>query len=159
MLLFLLSEFFLQLLRKYALKGLKSSLIDISWLLDCPNGLLVNSRISINRGSTQSSSFGRLNSLRRLRLLCLFFDRSLNCIDHYKRFLLRCAFLVIRISHLMLVWLRIIELNFLFFLDDGGIISRRGSTKVDRLVNQVAYLSNICVFIAFTVPPAGLPIL
>ena len=68
----------LQLLSKYALKGLKCGLVEISRLLNCANGLLVDFRRRFNRGSTDSSSTSRPNSLRRLRLLGLFLDQPLN---------------------------------------------------------------------------------
>ena len=137
------SQFILQLLSKHILKGLKSSLIDTSWLLNCLYWLLVDSRRSINRGSTHSSSSGRLNSLRRLRCLDLFPDHLLNCSgSFFGSWLLGWAKWVIMIGHWKFVWLRSLELLLLLFLySDGGLISRRRSSEVDRLFDIEAYCS------------------
>ena len=158
LLLKLLSLFY-ELLCKYTLKGLKSSLFDISWLLNWLSGLLVDSRRRTYRGNTYSSSCARLNSLRNLWLLRLFFDRLLNSRSKNLRWsLLCCAMRVILISHCRLVWLGRHGLLLLLLLCYGGLISRRGSSKVNRLVDVVAY----CSFIYFTTsifPFARLPIL
>ena len=132
-LLSLFSQFLLQLLSKYTLKGFKSSLIDINWLLFWRNGLLASYMRSINRGSTYSSSSGRLNSLRRLRLLCLFYSQI-------RWWLLCCAIWVILIGCWKLVCLRGLDL-LLLLLDDGGLFSRRGSCEVDWLFDIIVYCS------------------
>ena len=159
----LISQFLLQLLGEYALKGLKSCLIDTSRLLNCLNGLLVDSRRSINRGSTDSNSSGRLNSLRRLRFLHLFFDRPLNwSLNLFDRSLLCCALMVILISHWKLVWRRSLRhLLLLLLYGDGRIISRGWSTEVNRLVDKVAYCSNMFVInlVIVNCPSARLPVL
>ena len=155
-LLSLLSE----LLSKYALKGLKSSMIGISQLLYCHNRLLVDFRKGINRGSTNSSSSDRLNCMMRLRFLSLFVDQSLNLRSHlFGSTLLCCATGIIVIVHWMLVWLRSLRLLLFLLLGYGRLISRRGSTKVDRLVDIVFYSSLHLNSTMNMLPFAGLPVL
>ena len=141
-LLFELLSCFTELLSKYALKGQKSSLVGIKRLLSCLDGLLVDSRRSINRGSVNSSSSSRLNSLRRLRFLDLFLDNLLSWSGLFGSLLPGWTKWLIMIGHWKFVWLRSLGLLLILLLyDDSGLLSRRGSTKVDRLVNHVAYCS------------------
>ena len=148
-LLSLFSKFILQLPSKYALNGLKHILVGIRRLLYCLNRLLLDFSWSINGGSNCNSSFGRLYSLRRLRHLHLFFNKPQFYL--FGRSLLCCAFRVILISHWRLVWRRSLSLH-------GGLISRKRSSKVYRLVDSVPYCS-IHSNHTFVQPLAGLPVL
>ena len=151
--LLLMFSLFSELLSEYALKCLKSSLVDIRRLLNCLDRLLVDSRKSISRESTVSSFSGKFNSLRRLRLLLLLFNRPLNWSHLFERSLLCCAIRVILISHWSLVWWRSLGQLLLFLLGDYWLISRRWSTEVNRLIDIVAYCSaTSCKF-------TGLPVL
>ena len=142
-LLSLFSQFHLQLLSKNTLKGLKCGLVGISRLLNSLSKLLVDSRRSINRGSTHSSSSGKPNSLRRLRFLHLFLDQPLSWSGNlFGRLLLGCAKWILLIDHYKMVWLRSLGLLLLLLLlSDGGLISRSWSAEVDRLVDLEAYFS------------------
>ena len=131
-------------------------------LLSRLNWLLHDSRWIINRRSTHNSSFIRLKSLRRLGLLCLFFNRplnwSLNNIYLFRWLLLCSTIWVILIDHWRLIWQGNLWLLHLLLLGDVGLVSRRGSKEMYGLVNHVAYWSNTLISITIYIF-AGLPVL
>ena len=109
--------------------------------------------MSIDGGSTHSSSSGRL------RLLRLFLDQLLNLSGNlYRLWLLCCTIWIILIGHWRFVGLRILGLLLLLFLGDGRLISRRRSSEVNRLYNLYIFRSFNLMSILMC-PFAGLPIL
>ena len=158
-LLFELLSCFTELLSKYALKGQKSSLVNINRWLNWYNGLLVDSWWSINRGFIHSSSSSRLNNLNSLRIFYFFLDWPLSLSRYLvMRSLLCCAKWVTLIRHWRLFWLISLGLLLLLLLGNGRLILRRWTSEMYGLIYIVAYRS-FHFQLSTVYPFAGLPVL